>query len=78
MENPGAGPARGLWVKIGSPQFRRLRYRDQQGLFGIGVGTSLFTGRSAVFSGSRQLMIGLAAAAVTFGIGKLVGVSLGG
>jgi VIT1/CCC1 family predicted Fe2+/Mn2+ transporter len=47
-------------------------------LFGIGVGTSLFTGRGALFSGLRQLLIGLASAAVTYGIGQLVGVSLAG
>jgi VIT1/CCC1 family predicted Fe2+/Mn2+ transporter len=44
----------------------------------IGAGTSLFTGRSLLFSGTRQLAIGFAAAAVTYGIGRLVGVSLGG
>ena len=44
----------------------------------IGVGTSLFTGRSVVFSSVRQLVIGLAAAGITYGIGRLVGVSLGG
>ena len=44
----------------------------------IGAGTSLFTGRSLLFSAGRQLAIGFAAAAVTFGIGKLAGVSLGG
>ena len=44
----------------------------------IGAGTSLFTGRSAYFSALRQLLIGLAAAGVTFGIGRLLGISLGG
>jgi vacuolar iron transporter family protein len=44
----------------------------------IGAGTSLFTGRTLLFSGSRQLVIGFAAAGLTFGIGRLVGVSLGG
>jgi vacuolar iron transporter family protein len=44
----------------------------------IGAGTSLFTGRSIVFSSGRQLLIGYAAAAVTYGIGRLVGVTLGG
>jgi VIT1/CCC1 family predicted Fe2+/Mn2+ transporter len=44
----------------------------------IGVATSVFTGRSAAFSAVRQLMIGYGAAAITFAIGKLVGVSLGG
>jgi VIT1/CCC1 family predicted Fe2+/Mn2+ transporter len=45
-------------------------------LAGIGFGTSLFTGRGALFSAARQLAIGLAAAGVTFGVGKLVGASL--
>src|ERR1051326_3036937 len=44
----------------------------------IGIATSIFTGRGAVFSALRQLVIGYGAAGITFGIGKLVGVSLGG
>jgi vacuolar iron transporter family protein len=44
----------------------------------IGAGTALFTGRGAVFSGMRQLAVGLAAAGVTFGIGKLIGVAITG
>lgn len=47
-------------------------------MFAIGAGTTLFTGRGVVFSGVRQLAIGVAAAGVTFGIGKLIGVSLAG
>ena len=47
-------------------------------LFAIGAGTSLFTGRGVVFSGLRQIGIGLGAAAITFGIGRLIGVGLGG
>lgn len=47
-------------------------------LAGIGAGTSLFTGRSALFSAARQLLIGFAAAGVTYGVGALVGVSLAG
>jgi VIT1/CCC1 family predicted Fe2+/Mn2+ transporter len=47
------------------------------GLFGAGVGTSLFTGRGVLYSGARMLVFGLAAAAVTFGIGSLIGVSAG-
>ena len=42
----------------------------------IGIGTSGFTGRSAVFSALRQLAIGAAAAAITYGVGTAVGVSL--
>jgi VIT1/CCC1 family predicted Fe2+/Mn2+ transporter len=44
----------------------------------IGGGTSLFTGRSLAVSALRQLLIGYAAAAVTYGVGALVGVSLAG
>jgi VIT1/CCC1 family predicted Fe2+/Mn2+ transporter len=47
------------------------------GLFGVGAVTTLFTGRSVLVSGGRMLGLGLAAAAATFGIGKLVGVSVG-
>lgn len=48
------------------------------GLFAIGAGISLFTGRGARFSGLRQMLFGLAAAAVTYGVGWLMGVSLAG
>ena len=47
-------------------------------MFAIGAGTTLFTGRGVVFSGVRQLAIGIAAAGVTYGVGKLIGVSLAG
>ncbi len=46
-------------------------------LFAVGVGVSLFTGRSAVYSGARQLTIGAIAAAFTFGIGTAIGVGTG-
>jgi VIT1/CCC1 family predicted Fe2+/Mn2+ transporter len=45
-------------------------------LYGMGAATSVFTGRSAVFTGLRQVSIGLAAAAVTYGLGRVLGVSL--
>jgi len=44
----------------------------------IGAGTTLFTGRSVWFSGMRQLVVGFAAAGVTFGLGKLIGVAVTG
>ncbi len=47
-------------------------------LAGVGAGTSLFTGRSALFSAARQVGIGVTAAAVTYGIGMLAGVALTG
>lgn len=46
------------------------------GLFIIGAAITLMTGRSVLYSGTRQVLVGLAAAALTFGIGKLIGVSL--
>lgn len=48
------------------------------GLFIIGASITLFTGRSVWFSGFRQIIFGLAAAAVTYGIGALIGVSVAG
>jgi VIT1/CCC1 family predicted Fe2+/Mn2+ transporter len=48
------------------------------GLFGIGAIITLFTGRPAWLSGGRQLLLGFGAAAVTFGIGKAIGVAVGG
>jgi VIT1/CCC1 family predicted Fe2+/Mn2+ transporter len=48
------------------------------GLFIIGGGITLFTGRSLLFSGFRQVLFGLGAAATTFGIGKIIGVAITG
>jgi len=47
-------------------------------MFAIGAGTTLFTGRGMMFSGLRQAAIGLGAAAVTYSLGRLIGVSLSG
>jgi VIT1/CCC1 family predicted Fe2+/Mn2+ transporter len=46
-------------------------------LFGIGAAITLFTGRSVWFSGIRQVLIGMAAAALTYGLGTLLGVAVG-
>ena len=43
------------------------------GLFVLGAGITLLTGRSAWYAGVRQVVLGLAAATVTFGIGTLIG-----
>ncbi len=45
-------------------------------LFLIGAGATLFTGRSFFFSGIRQLLVGLAAAGVTYTLGHFIGVTL--
>jgi vacuolar iron transporter family protein len=47
-------------------------------LFFIGALITLLTGRSAIFSGTRQLVFGLLAAGVTFGLGRLIGTVVGG
>jgi len=44
----------------------------------IGAATSFFTGRGLAFSAGRQLLVGYAAAAVTYGIGRAVGVAVTG
>lgn len=47
-------------------------------MFLIGAMITLLTGRNALIAGLRQILFGLAAAGVTFGIGKLIGTSIGG
>ena len=42
----------------------------------IGVAITLFTGRGVLFTAARQLLFGLGAAAVTFGIGHAIGAAL--
>ncbi len=44
------------------------------GLFLLGSAVTLWTGRSGLYSGARQLAIGLAAAGITYGIGAAVGI----
>jgi len=48
------------------------------GLFLIGASITLFTGKSVWYSGLRQVIFGLIAAAITFGIGHFIGVSVAG
>ena len=48
------------------------------GLFLIGASITLYTGKSIWHSGLRQVIFGLAAAAITFGIGRLIGASVMG
>ena len=48
------------------------------GLFLIGAAITLFTSRNVWYSGFRQVFFGLIAAAITFGIGRIIGVSVSG
>lgn len=47
-------------------------------LFLVGAAITLLTARSVWYSGLRQLLFGLVAAGVTYGIGRLLGVTLAG
>jgi VIT1/CCC1 family predicted Fe2+/Mn2+ transporter len=47
-------------------------------LFILGAVITLFTGKPILYSGMRMVVFGLIAAALTFGIGRLIGASIGG
>jgi len=47
-------------------------------LFLIGAAITLLTGRNVLFSGFRQVLFGLLAAGITFGIGRLIGTAITG
>ena len=46
------------------------------GLFIIGGAITLFTGKNLWYSGFRQIVFGLIAASITFGIGRLIGIAV--
>jgi vacuolar iron transporter family protein len=48
------------------------------GLLAVGAAITLFTGRNPLFGALRMLAIGAAASAVTFAVGRLIGVSVAG
>ncbi len=47
------------------------------GLFGIGAGVSLTAGSPLWKASARQILLGLLAAGITFGLGKLIGSTIG-
>jgi VIT1/CCC1 family predicted Fe2+/Mn2+ transporter len=47
-------------------------------LFIVGAAITLMTGRNIFYSGFRQVIIGLLAAILTYGVGRLIGVSVSG
>lgn len=70
-----------LWpfaVFEGAPAIVASLISGGAGLFLIGSAITLMTGRSVLFSGTRQVIFGLLAAGITFGIGRLLGVSVSG
>jgi VIT1/CCC1 family predicted Fe2+/Mn2+ transporter len=46
-------------------------------LWTLGAAITVFTGTSVWRSGGRQLALGLVAAGLTFGLGKLIGIAIG-
>jgi vacuolar iron transporter family protein len=59
--------ATATWVSIGA---------SAVALAALGAAITLFTGRSVLYTGGRQLLFGLGAAAITFAIGHAIGVSI--
>ena len=75
----GAGaavPVLPYLVASGGPAFVASIALSLVAMFVVGIGISLLTGRSALFSGARQVFIGALAAAVTFFVGRLIGVAV--
>jgi hypothetical protein len=68
----GAGPSSKTWPRWAAQRLHNTSVRVMKKL------RSLFTGRGVAFSGLRQPTIGIAAAGVTYGVGKLMGVALAG
>lgn len=64
-----------LWLH-GLPAIATSIAASALALGAMGVLTSLFNGRNPGFSAARQVVFGCAAAAVTYGIGALLGISL--
>lgn len=63
-------------VSSGAPAIVSALLLSGSTLFGIGAVITIVTGQSAVRSGLRQVLFGLIAAAITFGIGRLVGTAV--
>ena len=60
----------GIWAIVASAVMSGVA------LFGLGAAITLMTGKHPIVAGLRQLGFGMAAAAITFGIGTLLGTSL--
>ena len=68
-------PVLAYLVASGAPALVASLLLSLAALFAVGAGVSLLTGRSVLFSGARQVLIGAAAAGVTFAVGSIIGVS---
>jgi VIT1/CCC1 family predicted Fe2+/Mn2+ transporter len=75
----GAGvPLLAFWAAPAAAAKTVCLVASALGLFAIGAAITLMTGRSVWYSGTRQLAFGLAAAAVTYGVGRAFGVAVAG
>ncbi len=63
-------------VTSGAPAIIAALVLSGVALFGVGAAITIVTGQDALRSGLRQVLFGLAAATVTFGIGHLVGTAI--
>jgi VIT1/CCC1 family predicted Fe2+/Mn2+ transporter len=63
-------------ITAGSAAFIAAIVLSGGALFAVGAGVSLLTGRSLLFSGGRQVLIGAAAAIVTYVVGHAIGVAV--
>jgi vacuolar iron transporter family protein len=63
-------------ITAGSTAFMAAIGLSVAALFAVGAGVSLLTGRSPLYSGGRQVLIGAAAAAVTYVVGLAIGVAV--
>ena len=66
-----------FWFASGSPAVIGSALLSLAALFGVGGGMSYLTGRNLVVSGLRMMLIGAAAAAITYGVGSLLHVGTG-
>ena len=64
------------WVVPIGPSMELTVLFSGVAMFAAGAGLSRFTPRGALFSGTRQLLIGVVAAALTISIGSLIGVTI--
>jgi vacuolar iron transporter family protein len=71
-------PVAPYFVLSGAPAVAASLLASGAALAAIGAATALFTGRSLGFSALRQMLVGFAAAGVTYGVGKLIGVAVTG
>ncbi|MFI5255178.1 MAG: VIT1/CCC1 transporter family protein, partial [Candidatus Limnocylindrales bacterium] len=62
-------------IGSGGPAFWGSLGLSTLALFAVGAVVSMLTGRSAGRSGLRQVAIGLTAAAITYGVGTVIGVA---